>query len=253
MASFLVPVLTMTALVYRGLAAVEVSVGEPATLLVVFVVLAFGFVLGLAAAWGGDRVRILVFSLTTVLLIDMTVHPARLFDRLELRLARHRDAQRVADLKRIKDALDDYARRVGPLPEPTGYGEGTGPETFWPGWWDVSSTDGDNDGRPFLDFLEEHGTRVPLDPMNTTPIPADPRLGRQYVYFVAPSGYPYQGGACAAWSNKWVYVLAITDLETETVRPPEHAAGSGCRCLWRDAPDFFQQHFDYVLCGTFDR
>jgi hypothetical protein len=252
-ASFLVPVLTTTALLYRGLAAVDVSLAEPATIAVICGVLAAGTMLGLLAARGGDGLRIVVFSVTTVLLADTTVHPSRIFDAFERRAAARRDARRVADLHRIKAALDTYARTVGPLPEPMRYGEGTGPQTFWPGWWDLSSADADGDGHPFLDFLEERGVRVPLDPVNKSANAVDPHLGSQYVYFVVPAGYDYQGGACQTWSNAWVFVLGITDLETESERPPRQITGSGCACLWQNAPDFFQQHFDYVLCGTFQR
>ena len=253
LASFLVPVLTMAALLYRGLAAVDVNVADPAALLVIGAALSIGVLLGLVAALGGDRLRILAFSLTTVIFVDMTVRPDRVFDAFDRWATARRDAQRVANLHRIKDALDRYTETVGALPEPALYGEATGPNAFWPGWWDVSAVDGDGDGEPFLDFLAEHGIRVPLDPINRTTDPVDPRAGSQFVYFVVPAGYQYQGGACAAWSHKWVYVLAITDLETEASRPPQEAQGSGCDCLWRDAPNFFAQHFDYVLCGSFVR
>lgn len=253
LAAFLVPVLAMTALLYQGLASVDVSAGETATVLVIAAGLTLAAIFGVVAALGDDRVRVLVFSLTTVLLLDLTVHPTRLLDALGHRLAARRDARRVGDLHRIKEALETYIKAVGPLPEPVRYGEGAGPDTFWPGWWDLSSADGDRDGHPFLDFLEERGIRVPLDPLNRSPSSVDPRLGSQYVYLLIPAGYGYEGGTCDAWSKSWVYVLAITDLETESVKPPQQAKGSGCSCLWRTAPDFFQQHFDYVLCDSFQR
>ena len=252
LASFLVPVLTVIALLYRGLDAVDVNIADTATIVLIAAALLLAAALGLAAARGGTVVRILVFGITTGLIIDMTVHPARFFTALEERAAARRDARRIEDLHRIQEALDGYARTVGRLPEPVRYGEATGPPTFWQGWWDVSSADGDKDGNPFLDFLEEHGIPVPLDPVNSSPDTSDPRVGRQYVYFVVPAANEYQGGTCSAWTGKGVYVLAITDLETEVARPPQRAAGSGCPCVWRDAPDFFQQHFDYVLCGAFE-
>jgi hypothetical protein len=46
-------------------------------------------------------------------------------------------------------------------------------------------------------------------------------------------------------------MLGITDLRSEVTRPPANIKGSGCECLWRDQPNFFQSQFDYVLCGTF--
>ena len=253
LAAFLIPMVAMAALLYQGLASADVSAGETATILVIAAAVALAALFGVAASLGGDSVRVLVFSLTTVLLLDLTVHPTRLLDAFGHRLAARRDARRVTDLHRIKESLDTYLKTVGSLPEPIRYGEGAGPDTFWRGWWDLSSADGDSDGHPFLDFLEERGIRVPLDPLNTSPSSVDPRQGSQYVYVLIPAGYGYEGGTCDAWSNNWVYVLAITDLETESVRPPQQAKGSGCSCLWRTAPDFFQQHFDYVLCESFRR
>lgn len=251
LASFLVPVLAIVALLYRGLGAADISVRQPAALVVVGAGLALATMLGLIAAFGGDGSRVLVLCVTTVLLLDVTVKPSRLFAALEEGAAERRDARRVADLHQIKTALDAYIRDVGRLPQPVLYGEGTGPATFWEGWWDVSSSDKNGNGRLFLDFLEERGVHVPVDPLNSTEVAADPRSGNQYVYFVAPPGYQYQGGACEAWRDRGVYLLAITDLELETARPPQRTPGSGCECLWQHSRDFFQRYFDYVLCGTF--
>lgn len=251
--AFLVPVLAAVALLYQGLAVVDISVGEVATVLVIGGVLAIASVLGLAAALGGERTRVVVFAITTVLLLDITVHPSRLFDAIfpAERLAARRDARRVTDLRGLKEALDAYIRENGHVPEPRMYGESTGPQTFWAGWWDVSAVDGNGDGHRFLDFLEARGVRVPVDPMNTAPDPTDPRSGSQYVYFVAPVGYMYQGGTCEAWTGKSAYLLGITRFETDAAKRHAVNASSACRCLWRDAPDFFQQYFDYLLCGTF--
>jgi hypothetical protein len=47
-----------------------------------------------------------------------------------------------------------------------------------------------------------------------------------------------------------MYMLAVTDLETEPSRPSRRFSGSGCSCLWQRRPGFFEQHFDYLLCGT---
>ena len=252
-ASFLIPTLAAVALLYQGLASVDISVSESATMLVIGGILAVAALLGVAAAVGGERTRVIVFAAVTVLLLDVSVHPSRLFDAMypTERLAARRDDQRVHDLHRIKEAIDAYIHEMGPLPEPREYGEGTGPETFWAGWWDVSASDGNGDGHFFLDFLEARGVRVPVDPLNTSADPTDPRVGHQYVYFVAPIGYRYQGGTCDAWAGKSAYVLGITRFESRAAKRSEVSA-LACRCLWRDAPDFFQQYFDYMLCGTFE-
>ena len=73
LASFLVPMLAAVALLYQGLAVVDISVAEPATLMVIGGTLAIAAVLGLAAAFGGERTRVVVFAATTVLLLDTTV------------------------------------------------------------------------------------------------------------------------------------------------------------------------------------
>jgi hypothetical protein len=92
---------------------------------------------------------------------------------------------------------------------------------------------------------------VPVDPENLPAGDGTPTGGRQYVYFFVPAGYVYEGGVCPA-GRQAVYMLAITDLETEPGRPPVRFDGSGCPCLWRDEPGFFDDRFDYVLCGAFD-
>ncbi|HEV3486621.1 MAG TPA: hypothetical protein VG106_14515, partial [Vicinamibacterales bacterium] len=124
---------------------------------------------------------------------------------------------------------------------------------FWQGYWDVSGEDGDGDGKPFLDFLVDSGTMtsVPVDPENERAADGDPRGGRQYVYYVVPPEHDFAGGSCGAAKKEWVYLLGITDLRSEAARPPKNIAGSGCECLWRNAPNYFQKHFDYVVCGTF--
>jgi hypothetical protein len=166
-----------------------------------------------------------------------------------------RNKTRVADLQRIKAALEQYVAEVGPLPVPADYGEAGGSHPgFWQDWWDVSSKDGDNDQVLFLDFLVESGivSTVPVDPVNTAAENGDPRGGKQYVYFVVPAGYDYAGGTCDARPNRWHYMIAITDLEGDASRPPTKFRGSGCNCLWREQPNFFQKSFDYVLCGSFE-
>ncbi|HEX2123871.1 MAG TPA: hypothetical protein VHL59_19760 [Thermoanaerobaculia bacterium] len=175
----------------------------------------------------------------------------------ELRKHLPQDRRRVASLLQIRKGLQTYLQRVGPLPTPLEYGEaerskGAG---FWHQWWDVSTEDGDGDGRPFLDFLVESGTMpsVPVDPENLPAQDGDPTGGRQFVYFVVPPDYDYEGGSCLGRNKIWVYMLGITDLRSEVSRPPKNIRGSGCDCLWRNHPNLFQQHFDYVICGTFRR
>lgn len=249
--SFLVPVLTAAILLYRGLADLQVVLAHPEVQLVAIAVLGAGIALGLLAAFGGTVVRAVVLAVSMVGLLDMTLQPSRVFEYLEPteRWAAARDARRIRDLHALQAALERHALDVGPLPVPSDYGEGTDGSTFWPTWWDVSSVDEDGDGHFFLDFLAERQLKVPLDPVNSSPDAGDPRAGHQYIYFVVPRGYEYRGGVCESWRDKWVYMLGITSLETGAARQ----GTSACACLWADEPDFFAQHFDYLLCGTFDR
>ena len=163
-----------------------------------------------------------------------------------------RDRQRVADLRSLQQALEAFISKHRTLPSPADYGEGGGREGFWKGWWDLSAVDGNGNGRPFMDFLidREVVERIPVDPLNRANS-ADPLKGEQYVYFVVPPHYDYRGGPCGA-PRRWHYLLAITELESVDKRPPVTIRGSGCECLWNDDPNFFQGHFDYILCGVFD-
>jgi hypothetical protein len=253
-ASFVVPPLTAVALLYAVLAELQITVLRPETLLLVAVWLGGGVALGLVASFGRKSVRLVVLSLMVVLWADVTFSLSTVFDLLgpEARAVGARDRRRVADLTAIRTALERHIAEIGPLPRPRDYGEGIGPADFWEGWWDVSSQDGNGDGRPFLEFLVDRGlmTAVPVDPVNRSAADGHPSRGEQYVYFVAPPHYDYQGGQCGApGSSTWM--LAITDLERESRRPPTGVEGSGCECLWRDKPDFFQDYFDYITCGQF--
>ena len=256
-ASFLIPILAVVALLYQGLADLQIALMHSETQLIVGAGLAVAVTAGLLAALGGEWTRVVVLSATTVLILDITLFPSRLFETLapSRRLAPARDARRVADLHQIRDALEAYIKNVGPLPTPRDYGESTGPQHFWSDWWDVSSVDGDGNGLYFLDFLFDRAgvPPVPLDPLNVAPDAVDPKSGSQYVYFVVPQGYTYEGGVCPAWQDQWVYMLAITRLEADPAERPEQTRASACDCLWRDKPNFFQEHFDYLLCGTFKR
>ncbi|HKR63685.1 MAG TPA: hypothetical protein VJZ00_08135, partial [Thermoanaerobaculia bacterium] len=167
-----------------------------------------------------------------------------------------KDQRRVADITHIREALERYIDKVGPLPAPRDYGEAESSNPgFWSHYWDVSTEDGDKDGKPFLDFLVDNHLliSVPVDPDNQPSPDGTPTGGKQYVYFVVPSEEPYEGGTCTTSDKRWVYMLAITDLESEDTRPPKNIPGSGCDCLWKNSPNFFQHTFDYVVCGTFKR
>jgi hypothetical protein len=220
------------------------------TLLIIGTTLGIAAAAGALAAFGPAVVRVGIFAVCVLLLVDVSFHLPAALDvlRPETRTRMTRDEQRVADLHRIKAALDRYATEVGPLPTPVEYGQGTGPSNWWKDMWDFSSDGG------FLNFLVDDGlmTAVPTDPVNEAPPDGDPRGGKQYVYFVVPDGYEYAGGTCDPRPNRWHYMVAVTDLEEETARPPWKFKGSGCQCLWRDQPDFFEDHFDYILCGSFE-
>lgn len=254
-ASFLVPVLVAVVLLYQVLASLQIALTHRATLLVIGFTIAIASAAGLLAAFGPAVVRVGVMVVSALLFLDVTFHLSGVFDHLRpaARARVSRDAQRVADIRRIKAALDQYVARVGPLPMPREYGEETGPAVFWQDWWDVSSADGNADGLPFLDFLVKDGVlqTVPADPVNKSP-DDDPRSGKQYVYLLVPPDYQFEGGTCDARPNRWHYLVGITDLEDDAARPPVTVTGSGCACLWRDQPDYFQKQFDYVLCGSFD-
>ncbi|HEV7765571.1 MAG TPA: hypothetical protein VGQ76_11260 [Thermoanaerobaculia bacterium] len=255
-ASFLVPVLTAFALLYQVLGSLRIAVTHPATLPIIGITLAIAIAAGLLAALGPMWLRVGALALCAFVFIDVTFRLSDVFEHLrpELRRQAARDEQRVSDIRAIQAALEEHIARVGSLPIPTQYGEASGPQEFWKDWWDVSSEDRNADGRPFLEFLVDAGIlpSVPVDPVNQAAAD-DPRSGKQYVYFVVPPGYTYgTDGVCDARPNRWFYMLAITDIEGDLSRPPTTVAGSGCQCLWRDAPNFFQQHFDYVVCGTFD-
>jgi hypothetical protein len=196
-----------------------------------------------------------VLSATAVLLLDVVLHGPLYFEALhpEARRIRARDTQRVSDIARIQTALDSYIARTGSPERPAAYGEGTGPAAFWQDWWDVSAVDQDGDGRPFMSFLIDDGSLpvVPLDPINRTDDPTDPRLGHQYVYYVTPPGYDYEGGSCPAAEGRGTYLLAVTAFEAPAEARAARLRSPGCACLWKDKPDFFAQYFDYVVCGTF--
>ena len=251
-ATLFVPPLLAVTLLYHVLSELQVTVRHPATLTVIAVVVAGSAAAGLLATFAGTRGRVVLLSLCLLAYVDLAYPLPSLLDAItpSSRAVRARYAQRVGDVRRILAALRVYVERHGRLPMPASYGEGTGPETFWAGWWDVSSHDGDGDGTPFLDFLVDDGIMpsVPVDPLNEPPDDAHPAQGRQYAFLVVPAGHAHQGGLCADYAATGAYVLGVTDLERQETRPPRRPA-SGCSCLWVDSPDFFAQYFDHVACG----
>ncbi|HKR66321.1 MAG TPA: hypothetical protein VJZ00_21510, partial [Thermoanaerobaculia bacterium] len=248
------PVLIAAVLLYQVLTDLHIAVFTGATLLIIAVVLGIAAVAGALAAFGPPIVRVIVLAAFTLLFIDVTFHLSGFFDGLApaVRTRVNRDDQRIADVQKIKAALDQYAARYGALPMPADYGEGTGPVGYWESWWDLSSEDVNGDGKPFLDFLVDGGILpvVPIDPVNRSATKGDPRGGTHYVYYVVPPGYDYAGGVCDPKPNRWHYMVAIAGMEEK--RPSSTPAESLCTCLWKDAPDFFRKDFDYVVCGTFD-
>lgn len=163
---------------------------------------------------------------------------------------RARDARRVSEIDQIVKALELYLASHDTLPRAYQYGEGNVSPGWWNTWWDLSSADADGDGNYFLDFLVEGNTvpSVPLDPLNT---PEDfngaPQAdGYRYFYFIAPTNYVYQGGSCV-YGEASVYMIGVANFESSRSRE----LSPGCECLWRDRPGFFDNTFDYVVCGAF--
>ncbi len=253
LASFLVPPLTVLALIYHVLASLQITVSRGETILVVAVALGMACVLGLAAAFGGSWVRTTVLSVVAVCWLDMALPLPTYFDPLApaTDAAAARDARRIADIETIRLALETHITEYGALPRPQAYGEGVGPVDFWERWWDLSADDENDDGRPFLEFLVDRGLllSVPVDPENIPSTDGHPGGGRQYIYFVTPADYVYEGGSCEANAGYSTYMLAVTEFETDEAR--SDSPGTGCECLWRDKPDFFRQHFDFRVCGRF--
>lgn len=161
-----------------------------------------------------------------------------------------RDSKRIADIRTIQKALDEYIQEYGAPPGPAAYGRSNVSPGFWDGWWDLSTNTA---GGGFMSFLVGKGIgKVPVDPLNTPAgFNGDPGGAgvSSYVYFTEPSTYLYQGGNCTNQQNS-MYLLAITKLETDA-RQAQKFSGSGCSCLWLNAPNFYQAYFDYVTCGYF--
>jgi len=163
--------------------------------------------------------------------------------------AKARDSKRISEIKQIQLGLELYINTHGTLPVPYDYGRGSSAPGFWDQWWDLSTNTA---GAGFMNFLVTDGifSKVPVDPQNTPAGHNDyPNVpGARYFYFYVQPGYGYQGGSCNL--NQATYMIGITDLETIPPGPP-YAKGSGCSCLWKDLPNFFQSYFDYIICGQF--
>lgn len=163
-----------------------------------------------------------------------------------------RDAARITEIKQIKNGLELYITKHGKLPYVWEYGRSNVSPNFWDGWWDLST----NPTGGFLSFLVSDGIlpKSPADPMNTpVGFNGDPYYGSEkkfYFYYATPPGYDYQGGSCN--SNLGTYMIGAVDLETVSGAPASPGIkGSGCDCLWKNLPNFFQGYFDYVTCGQF--
>lgn len=249
LAALLAPVLLAAALLYQVLANLQITVAHTEPLLLIGGALILAFAAGAMAAWGPPVARAVVFALCVVIWLDAGFDLRGAFTSARGLAAR--DASRVHDIDAIHAALRRYIDRHGRLPRPAEYGEAAGHQSFWQGWWDVSSEDGDGDGRPFLDFLDDDGlfSGVPLDPTNVSDAESRAPGGSQFVFYVAPPGYIYEGGHCGG-DDAFAYLLALTAFEGRAAEP---GSGSGCDCFWRDRPRFFDEYFAYSVCGTFPR
>lgn len=163
--------------------------------------------------------------------------------------AKARDARRISEIQQIQKGIELYISKYGTLPSPSSYGRSNVSPGYWDGWWDLSTN---NAGSGFLNFLVADGIlpKPPSDPLNIPvgyngqPIKNNPA----YFYFNVSSGYMYQGGACNSSLN--TYLIGATKLETRATGSPV-VAGSGCDCLWKNSPNWYQNEFDYILCGQY--
>ena len=153
-----------------------------------------------------------------------------------------RDAVRLSDMHQIKLALQMYYDQYGYFPNslPGQQPEDTGcSEPFYGGDWDLSSIDGDSDGKPFIEPLVDAGIfpKVPVDPINdaTTANCSD---GHGYVYYLKPTGYE----DCPIARGK-VYLLGITNMETSN---GIHPASPRFMC---DSDWYYQNYFEWFDGG----
>lgn len=248
------PVLVVVLLVYNGFVSLQVTLFGPEATVVAVTAIGVATAVGLVAALGGPVIRLVLMAVSLAVWFDVTTMlPAAVVERWSASLdsPRRRDEQRLRDIETIAAALDDYARRTGSLPMPLNYGEGTGPAGFWQGWWDVSAVDEDGDGRSFLPFLESVDglTRVPVDPRNEPSPDGMPTEGWQYVYFLVPPNYTYNGGACEANRDAYIYMLGVTAFEELALS--DDLLDPLCDCLWQEQPGFFRDRFAHTRCGVY--
>jgi len=135
-----------------------------------------------------------------------------------------RDSQRIADIKKIRIALQAYYTQNGQYPGPvSGYGESDC------SGWDTSFRDGDNDGNSFIDPLVEAGIlpKVPVDPINNrgTNCSGHGSSGPNYFY------HRYNPGTYGCSPNKHYVVFGVGDMETSN---GAHSESPGFTCATRD-------------------
>lgn len=139
-----------------------------------------------------------------------------LVPRVSDRLAAARDARRLADIGRIRDAVERFFLDKGRYPAPA-------PNPAY-GGWDVS-----NDGDLIPELVEAgYLERAPADPLNT-----DAYAYRYYVYSKSSYGCVGPGS---------YYVLGVRAFETPGYRD---ADSSSFGCVGRD----WSTEFAYVTGG----
>lgn len=151
-----------------------------------------------------------------------------------------RDAKRIADLNKIKIALQAYYTQYGQYPGSTAsYGESNC------SGWDTSYTDGDNDGNSFIDPLVEARIlpKVPVDPLNSSASNCSghfPTPGPNYFY------YRYMGGegSFSCNSKKPFIVLGVGDMESSDGTHPQ---SPGFKCLPGEGTRDWNENFEYVM------
>lgn len=168
--------------------------------------------------------------------------------------AKSRDTRRISDLKQIQNALEQYIEANQSIPSPISYGRANVSPGFWDGWWDISTYTTGTTG--FMNFLVTSGfmSKVPVDPVNS---PAGFNGGPNaqnssyyyYVYFRVPKTYAGFGGGSCTLNITDIYLIGLKNLETDSARPSVKFPGSNCDCLWNTNKKYFQQFFDYVICG----
>lgn len=160
---------------------------------------------------GGFSLLELILSLSILAVLAGAAVPA-----LSSRLERSRDTRRLADLRTVHAAIEQYYADHGTWPPAS--------QNRAFGGWDVSH-DGD-----FIPALREAGYLLedPRDPIG------DDR--HHYRYYVYPKG----SYGCVGMTS--FYVLGIREFETEAFA----AQNTGCfTCTGRD----WNREFDYVIGG----